>query len=268
MILLSDPLPDWVKSAIAALIGAVIGFISGFLADELKTRRTERRKRERMRRAIYVEITQHYHAIRIFLGMLKGVESLLTSVDELRTTLGETKEMVKEAEEKVEALRLEEARERQSSGGSTQFDGTRLLELKRDVEARETRLEEGNAQLAAALNAFRPTLKRLFTLVSTESYKYAKSNPDIFYERPEAWTIDACYSKLQLMIGGIESSDVKTTLESARSFLSCVDEAIDSGLLEKELLGRVAAPLHTKMGAHAGQLRDAAEAPPSNAEKP
>jgi gas vesicle protein len=231
MMLLRDPLPEWIKSAVTTLIGAVIGFISGFLADALKTRRMERRKRERMRRALYVEITQHYHAIRILFDKLKGVESLLTSVDEVRTGLDEVKEAVKEAEEKV--------------------GGARLLELKRDVERRQVALEQLNTQVGEMLNPLRPTLARVCRLVSTDSYKYAKSNPDIFYERPEAWTIDACYFELQLMLGGIESEDLKATLKSARSFLSGIDEAIDSGLLDKELLKQVAAPLHAKMGTHA-----------------
>jgi hypothetical protein len=247
MIPLPAPLPDWAKSSITTLIGAVIGFISGFLADALKTRRTERRKSERMRRAIYVEITQHYHAIKSLLDGLKEVEPLLTSLDELRAAIGEAKERVKEAEDKAR--------------------GTGLLELKRDLQEREEKFEERSTRLAETLNAVRPILARLFALISTESYKYAKSNPDVFYEHTEAWIIDACYLDLQFMLTGIESSDLKATLKSARSFLSSVDKAVDSGRLDKKLLAKVAAPLHAEMGGHAAQSGAAVAAPLSNADK-
>src|SRR6266851_3520560 len=93
MMSLPHPLPDWVKSAITTLIGAIIGaviaFISGFVADTVRTRRAERHKCEKLRKAVYVEITQHYHAIRILLDV---VESPLTKRDEIKTRQAKLKE--------------------------------------------------------------------------------------------------------------------------------------------------------------------------------
>ncbi len=222
MMLLPHPLPDWVKSAATTLIGAVIGFISGFVADALKTHRAERNKREKMRKAVYVEITQHYHAIRM---LLDGTESELATRDQIKTKYAELKK-------RLEKLDL--------SGGEPE-DVKALEELSELIKI-------SDEEISQLEDRWRSTLVQLFRLVPTDCYRYAKSNPDIFYQLREAFAIDAVYLHLQVLLGQIESTDVKRTHEFARSFLCSVDRGVESGALDEEMFKSVGGPLYAQMG--------------------
>jgi len=226
MMSLPHPLPDWVKSAITTLIGAIIGaviaFISGFVADTVRTRRAERHKCEKMRKAVYVEITQHYHAIRILLDV---VESPLTKRDEIKTRQAKLKEGMEKTDlsgRKLEAAATPE----------------KLSEQVKGLDAQISQLEE----------TFRSTLAQMFRLVPMDCYRYAKSNPDIFYEIREAFSIDACYAHLQFLATQIESTDVKRTLDFAKSFIQSVDEGIEGGALDDKMFKSVSSSLHAEMG--------------------
>jgi hypothetical protein len=196
---MSFQVAEWVKVVVAT----VLGFASAYLLEMLKSNRTERRKREKMRKALYVELTQHYHSIRNLIGQL-----------------GKSLSLIEDHAFDVKAILT-------ILGRADKFE---------DVES------------VAGSPTFRVVLGRLLRLVSLDSYKYAKSNPDIFYELPEAFSIDAIYSHLQLIISRVESTDVRHTLEEAKSFLDFVDHAVKVGALSEDMFKAVAAPLYAKMG--------------------
>src|SRR5258708_13590763 len=194
-------IPNWLQPALTALIGAAIGFICGYVSDVLKAGRSERGKRARMRRALYVEMAQHYYAFKQLTATLEIVSKGMAEFEAAKKQLDES--AAESRRQLQEAIALEQSAIQMKPEGTSEREA-RVAQLTKTLE-RTSKKSELQEKVDGLLQKLQPTILRLFRYVGTDSHKYAKSNPDLYYELPDAWSIDAFYSHLYLILSEIES---------------------------------------------------------------
>jgi hypothetical protein len=232
----------WLQSTGNVLVGAVIGFVTGYVSDILKTGRSEKKKRERLRRALYVEIAQLYASFR---ASREGLLSTIKSLTEFEANLEAAKERLREraiAQEKLSAelSKLDCTLEKGSEIKN------RLLQNTNETSNMRELISKVEAQSDAA-RSMKPKLAHLFKLVEIDSYRYARSNPEIYYDLPDAWTIDHIYLHVNLIRGSVEADDIKDTASEVQSFIKAVTDALTSGSLDRALLKTVAGVMFRDM---------------------
>lgn len=233
--MISDGFLHWLQSIGSVLIGAVIGFITGYVSDILKTGRGEKRKRQRMRKALYIEIAQLYGT---FKPALKGFTAISTKVSKVQKRLESATQRLKD-EMAVRDQLCAELNIQKASGENPE----RIKELEAQVAKSAALIAERKPQISEIKNEFESAIasaKRkvgeIFKIVGTDSYKYARSNPETYYELPEAWAIDEIYIQINLIIGSVEADEIDDTVASIRSFMDSVVVSIKSGHFDRNIL--------------------------------
>ncbi|SRR5579871_267036 len=237
-----DGIWRWLQSSGNLLIGTVVGFLTGNVSDILKTRRGEKRKRERMRRALYVEIAQLYAS---FKSSREGLLVSLKSISEFEVTLEAAKQRLSEKLRARERLSAELNRLTATSEKVSELKD-QLLQISNETSNMQEQIAKIQAQFQAA-SSMKPKLAHLYKLVGTDSYRYAKSNPEIYYDLTDAWAIDGIYLHVNLILGSVETDDIKDTARTVQSFVEAVTGAITSGSLDRSLLKKVAGVMFKDM---------------------
>lgn len=232
----------WLQSTGNVLLGAVIGFLTGYVSDILKTGRSEKRKRERMRRALYVEITQLYAS---FKSSREGLLATLKSRSEFEANFEAAKQRLSEMLLNQEKLSAELSRLDDTSEKASELKN-QLLQISNETSNIREQLSTIQPQFEAA-TSMKPKLAHIYKLVGTDSYRYAKSNPEIYYDLPDAWVIDGIYLHVNLVLGSVEADDIKDTARTVQSFVEAVTGAITSGSLDRTLLKSVAGVMFKDM---------------------
>jgi hypothetical protein len=223
----------WLQSTGSVLIPAVIGFITGYVSDILKTRNTEKRKKERLRRALYIEIAQLYAS---FKASREGLLSSLKGISEFETNFESAKKILSEKLLTQENLSVELSSSGPSENAALK---TQLQRISDETSSLQKQISQIQTQFESVIS-MKPNLAHLFKLISLDSYRYAKSNPEIYYDLSDAWAIDNIYLHVNLVLGSVEADDIKETAFEVQSFIKAVTGAITSGAFDRALFKRVA----------------------------
>jgi hypothetical protein len=232
----------WLQSTGNVLLGAVIGFLTGYVSDILKTGRSEKRKRERMRRALYVEIAQLYA---LFKSSREGLLATLKSMSEFEANFEAAKQRLSEKMLTQEKLSAELNKFDDVSEKASEMKN-RLEQISNETSNMKEQISKIQSQFETAAS-MKPKLAHIYKLVGTDSYRYAKSNPEIYYDLTDAWAIDGIYLHVNLILGSVEADDIKDTARTVQSFVEALTGAITSGSLDRTLLKRVAGVMFKDM---------------------
>jgi hypothetical protein len=78
-----------------------------------------------------------------------------------------------------------------------------------------------------------------FAALRIDSYEFAKSQADIFFELREAFVIEHLYRKLHFL-NHIDELDVSVIYAKSAQFVKSVNDQLDDGALDRKLFARVA----------------------------
>jgi hypothetical protein len=78
-----------------------------------------------------------------------------------------------------------------------------------------------------------------FRALRIDSYEFAKSQADVFFELPEAFVIEHLYRKLHFL-DRIDELDINVIRYKSEQFVTSINDVLSDGELDKNLFARVA----------------------------